>query len=329
MSEQNQERVCPCGTGKTYAHCCQPLHQGQWPKTALELMRSRYAAYALGLPDYIICTTHPGSPQFHPDLVLWSQKISEFCAHTEFQRLEILDFQEKDRVATVTFVAHLKQNQQDLSFTERSYFEKIKDKWMYRSGQLAEGHAPNLMTSGQLRLLPLAYYGHAVLRKVADPIEAITDDLRTLVAEMMETMDACDGIGIAAPQVHHSIKLFLIRQPVESENGKVEFQEVKVFINPEISLPSSETWKSSEACLSIPSLHADVERPKEVLVEYTDLQGTRVKKRVSGWEARVILHENDHLNGVLFIDHLAPEERQRLEPFLKSLENRIHNGTEM
>lgn len=323
------DKFCPCGTGKAYENCCRPFHQGQWPESALELMRSRYTAYALGLADYIIQTTHPGSPQFHHDLAGWSQKISEFSAHTEFQKLEILDSQVKNLIATVTFVVHITQRQKDVSFTERSYFEKIKGKWFYRSGQLTEGRAPNFITTDQLRLLPLAYYGHAVLRKVADSIEEITEDVRTLVAEMMETMDACDGIGIAAPQVHHSVRLFLIRQPVEAENGKVDFQEVRVFINPEISLPSAETCKLSEACLSIPSIHVEVERPKEVTVEYTDLEGNRVKKRVYGWEARVILHENDHLNGVLFIDHLPPEEKLRLEPFLKSLENRIHDGTEM
>ena len=320
---------CPCKSGNVYADCCKPFHEGSLPDTALKLMRSRYSAYALCIPAYIIHTTHPGSPQFSHDTAAWSKKISEFCTNTEFKNLEILDFQEKAPFATVTFVAHLTQNKKDVSFTEKSHFEKIKGKWLYRSGQLSEGHAPNLITTNQLRLLPLAYYGNPFLRKIGDRIVNISDDVRKLVEEMVETMDACDGIGLAAPQVHHSIKLFVIRRPVEIKGGKIELREVKVFINPELSMPSAETWKISEGCLSIPSIHAEVERPREVTVEYTDLEGNKIKERVSGWEARVIMHENDHINGILFIDHLGTEEREGLEPFLKSLEHKIHDGTEL
>ncbi len=329
MQEHDQKMACPCGSGDRYAICCQPFHQGKRPETALQLMRSRYSAYALCIPEYIIATTHPASPQFHHDTAAWSCQISEFCQQTEFKKLEILDFEQQDRFATVTFVAHLIQNKQDVSFTERSYFEKIKDRWFYRSGQLSEGHAPNLITTNQLRLLPLAYYGHPILRKVADPIAHMTDDVRKLVEEMIETMDACDGIGLAAPQVHHSVKIFIIRRPVEIEEGKLELKEVKVFINPKLSMPSQETWKAPEGCLSIPTIRAEVERPREVTVEYSDVNGNKIKERVSGWEARVIMHENDHINGILFIDHLDEAERKNLEPFLKSLYNRIHDGTEL
>lgn len=327
--ENSQDVPCPCKSGNTYANCCRPFHQGLLPDTALTLMRSRYSAYALCMPTYIIHTTHPGSPQFSYDTAQWAQKISDFCMNTEFKDLEILHFLENPTFATVTFIAHLTQNKKDTSFTEKSYFEKIKGKWLYRSGQLSEGHAPNLITTNQLRLLPLAYYGNPILRKIGDPIVEITDDVRKLVEEMVETMDACDGIGLAAPQIHHSIQLFVIRRPVEIDGGKIELKEVKVFINPKLSLPSTETWKISEGCLSIPSIHAEVERPKEITVEYSDLEGNTIKERASGWEARVIMHENDHINGILFIDHLGEEERQNFEPFLKSLENRIHNGTEL
>lgn len=146
---------------------------------------------------------------------------------------------------------------------------------------------------------------------------------------MIETMDACDGIGLAAPQIHHSVKIFVIRRPFEIEGGKIELKEVKVFINPELSASSTETWKTSEGCLSIPSIHAEVERPREVTVEYSNLEGNRIIERVFGWEARVIMHENDHINGILFIDHLDETERKNLEPFLISLHNRIHDGTEL
>ncbi len=321
--------LCPCRSGKPYEVCCQPFHSGKGPDTALQLMRSRFAAYALCMPDYIIHTTHPASPQFCHDTNEWAQKITEFSSLTEFKDLEILGSQESDSFATVTFVAHLFQDNKDVSFTERSYFEKVKGKWLYRNGQLSKGRAPNLITMKGLHLLPIAYYGDPILRKIGDPILTITDDVRKLVKEMIDTMDAFDGIGLAAPQVHHSIKLFIIRNPVEMGRGKVEFREVKVFINPKVSLPSAETWKESEGCLSIPTIHAEVERPREITVEYSDLNGNLIKEKVSGWEARVIMHENDHINGVLFIDHLDETARKDLEPSLQHLYNRVHNSAKL
>lgn len=288
-------------------------------------MRARYSAYVLNIPDYIIMTTHPASPQYSEDKFSWKRSISRFSRSSSFHNLKVLDFKESKFLATVTFTAYLSQENRDATFTEQSHFEKIKDRWLYRSGQLAEGHAPNLVTTGQLRLLPLAYYGDPILRKKADPILDITNDIRKLVEEMIETMDACDGIGLAAPQVHHSIRLFVIRTPTEIQEDQFEPGEIKVIINPKLSLPSEEKWKASEGCLSIPTIRAEVERPKEITVEYTDLEGNVIKNRFSGWEARVIMHENDHINGVLFIDRLTPEEKAKLTPVLHKLENRIHD----
>ena len=150
-------------------------------------MRSRYSAYVLNLSDYIIKTTHPASPQYSDNKFGWKRSISQFSRDSSFERLEILDFKENHQVATVTFTAYLSQKEKEATFTERSYFEKINDQWFYRGGQLAQGRAPNLITTEQLRLLPLAYYGNPILRKVADPVFEITDDLRKLVDEMVET----------------------------------------------------------------------------------------------------------------------------------------------
>lgn len=127
--------LCPCKSGNAYADCCQPFHKGSLPDTALQLMRSRYSAYALCMPAYIIHTTHPDSHQFCHNTGTWSKKISAFCTQTEFKDLEILHVQENTSFATITFVAHLAQNKKDVSFTEKSYFEKVKGKWLYRSGQ--------------------------------------------------------------------------------------------------------------------------------------------------------------------------------------------------
>lgn len=137
-NEHDKTMPCPCRSGKPYGECCQPFHQGELPDTALKLMRSRYTAYALCMPEYIIHTTHRANAQFCHDNVEWTQKISEFSLRTEFKNLEILEFQDGSPFATVTFVAHLVQDNKDVSFTEKSYFEKVKNKWFYLSGQLSQ-----------------------------------------------------------------------------------------------------------------------------------------------------------------------------------------------
>jgi SEC-C motif-containing protein len=125
--------LCPCHSGSAYADCCQPFHKGGLPENALKLMRSRYSAYALCLPAYIMQTTHPANPS--RDTAEWAQKILDFCRNTEFKSLEILDFQEEGSFATVTFTVGLVQNKKDASFTEKSRFEKVDGKWLYLSGQ--------------------------------------------------------------------------------------------------------------------------------------------------------------------------------------------------
>lgn len=322
-------KTCPCFSGNPYEKCCRPFHRGDKPLTALQLMRSRYAAYALSMPDYIMDTTHPGSPDYSENRAKWKKSIISFSLNTKFVGLEVVDSQEHGETAMVTFIAHITQKKQDESFTEKSFFERLRGKWVYRMGLLMKGHSPNLMTMGQMRLMPLAYYGNPILRKVATPVPEITDSVKKLVKEMIETMDGCDGLGLAAPQVHHSTQIFVIRVPFEDLMGHVQLGDVKVFINPKVSEQSEEKWTVSEGCLSIPSLHADVERPKEITVEYTDLEGKRIKERVSGWQARVIMHENDHINGILFIDYLPEEQRKELEPFLQRMDKRIHDGTEL
>lgn len=161
----------------------------------------------------------------------------------------------------------------------------------------------------QTEILPLAYYGHPILSKVAEPILSITEDLKSLAQKMTQTMGALDGYGLAAPQVHLSIRFFIIRRPFFDKEGNLELKEVKFFINPEISLPSEETCKFVEDCLSIPTIEAEVERPKEVTVNYTNLEGEPIKERVAGLEARIIQHEMDHLNGILYLDRLPLDNR--------------------
>lgn len=320
---------CPCGTGKPYEECCKPYHDGKLPENALVLMRSRYTAYVLDLPDYIIATTHPASSNYSPNKFSWRKSISEFSKSCHFQKLKTLDFKENDSMATVTFTAVISRGEEDATFTERSYFERIGQQWFYRGGQLKEGHVPTLVTTGQLRILPLAYFGDPILRKKANPIPEITADIKKLVEEMIETMDASDGIGLAAPQIHHSIRLFIYRTPIAKEPEGFDLGDVNVLINPKLLQPSKETWNWSEGCLSIPGLRAEVERPKEITVEYTNLEGKLIKQRFSGMEARVIMHENDHINGILYIDRLDSKVRSKFAPFLQNLEKRVKDYREL
>jgi len=127
---------CPCGTSKRYEECCKPFHEGKSPEHAVLLMRSRFAAYALHLPEYIIETTHPKNPHYQSDPVKWAQEISEFCQNTQFKGLKILESSETGSVATVTFRATLFQDGKDASFTEKSAFEKVRGRWLYRRGEM-------------------------------------------------------------------------------------------------------------------------------------------------------------------------------------------------
>lgn len=136
---KKQTHRCPCCSGKPYARCCQKYHEGLLPENALALMRSRYAAYALGLADYIIETTHPESPHYVSDKKQWLYQIRAFSQQVSFDGLEILETQNLELEGFVTFVAHLSKDGVDLTFTEKSRFLKDGDTWMYREGKIAKG----------------------------------------------------------------------------------------------------------------------------------------------------------------------------------------------
>ncbi len=127
---------CACFSGKTYDTCCGPYHEGKPAENALLLMRSRYSAYALGLADYILRTTHPLHADANKSELQRRQEIERFSKETTFCGLDIVSFEDGKTVAYVTFRAHLRQNNQDVSFSERSAFEKINNEWKYREGTI-------------------------------------------------------------------------------------------------------------------------------------------------------------------------------------------------
>lgn len=170
--------------------------------------------------------------------------------------------------------------------------------------------------------LALTYYGNPVLRKKCLPVGKITDEIKKLVDDMVDTMEAHNGIGLAAPQVGISMRIFVTCVPVEDEDGEYEPGELRVFINPEILEVSEEISEISEGCLSIPTVRGFVERPYRVKVRATNLQGNLFTGEFVGLEAHCVLHENDHINGVLFIDRMRGKERKALDGALRKVKEK-------
>jgi len=171
--------------------------------------------------------------------------------------------------------------------------------------------------------LSLRYYGDPVLRKKCRLIEEITPEVRKLVQDMIETFDAANGIGLAACQIGVDLALFVLRNYVFDEKGEVTgVTDPQVYINPKILFVSEETCIEEEGCLSIPGLRAPVCRPERIIIEATDLKGNLFKEDLSGMNARVRLHENDHINGTLYVDRLDPHEKKKVEGFLKELKKK-------
>jgi peptide deformylase len=152
------------------------------------------------------------------------------------------------------------------------------------------------------------------LRSVSKPVAKISEEIRTLVADMFETMYEAPGIGLAAIQVGVPSRVVVMDLSKRDTTA-----EPKVFINPEITWSSEEKSPYEEGCLSIPEIHEDVERPARVKVKYLDLDGNSHQEDAEGLFATCIQHEVDHLNGVLFIDHISKLKRDRIiKKFIKA-----------
>lgn len=169
--------------------------------------------------------------------------------------------------------------------------------------------------------LPLAYYGDPILRQKCALIEEINDNVRQLINDMIETMTAQKGVGLAAPQVHQNLAIFLTCPPVKDLEDPEKWApgELKVFINPKIISYSDDTSTYGQGCLSIPKVYGDVTRPFKIVVTATNLNGESFTEEFTDYAAQVVMHENDHINGVLFIDRLDNKDRKKVEPQLRTL----------
>lgn len=152
-------------------------------------------------------------------------------------------------------------------------------------------------------IYPIVAYGDPVLKKVAQDVEKGDPSLAQLVEDMFETMYLASGVGLAAPQIGLSKRLFVIDAGAFEDPDYPVFK--KVFVNPVIVEEMGEDWTYEEGCLSIPGIRAGVDRPERLLIEYYDENWKHHKEEYSGMAARVIQHEYDHIEGILFTDHLS------------------------
>lgn len=180
-------------------------------------------------------------------------------------------------------------------------------------------------------VLPIVVYGDPVLRKVCEDITPDYEGLDQLIKDMFETMYAASGVGLAAPQINRAIRLFIVdatpfadvEEDEESEFTKEELEEMKdfkkIFINARILEEEGEEWKFSEGCLSIPKIREDVLRKPTVTIEYLDENFKKHKETYDGVIARVIQHEYDHIEGVLFTDKISPLKRRLISGKLSDI----------
>jgi len=170
-------------------------------------------------------------------------------------------------------------------------------------------------------ILPIVAYGTPILRKVCKDIDPDYPGLEKLIADMWETMYNSNGVGLAAPQINKDIRLFVIDSSQifanQEEDEKDEFPDAPgykgVFINAHVKELNGEEWSYNEGCLSIPKIREDVYRDEEVTLEFDDEHFAHHSKTFNGITARVILHEYDHIEGKLFIDHIKPLKRKLLQ----------------
>jgi len=168
-------------------------------------------------------------------------------------------------------------------------------------------------------ILPIVAYGHPTLRRVAEDIEKGHPGLQELIDNMFETMYYSEGVGLAAPQVNQSIRLFIIdTAPYEQEHPELKGFK-KVFINPYIIEESGEEWAFNEGCLSIPEIREDVMRKPELRLQYQDMDFNEHDEKFNGILARIIQHEYDHLEATLFVDRISSLRKMLLRRKLNDI----------
>lgn len=170
-------------------------------------------------------------------------------------------------------------------------------------------------------ILPIYVYGQPVLRKVAEDITPDYPNLKELIANMFETMDHADGVGLAAPQIGLPIRVVTVNLDVLSDDFPEYKGFRKAYINAHILEVMGEEVSMEEGCLSLPGIHESVKRGDRIRVRYLDEDLVEHEEEVEGYLARVMQHEFDHLDGKMFIDHLSPLRKQMIKGKLNAMLN--------
>lgn len=168
-------------------------------------------------------------------------------------------------------------------------------------------------------VLPIVGYGDPVLRKVGDEIEVDDKHLKELIKNMWDTMYNANGVGLAAPQIGKSLRLFIVDASTFEDEEPELANFKKVFINPIILEETGKEWPYNEGCLSIPGIREDVDRKPVITIEYYNENWELLEETYSGMAARIIQHEYDHIEGKLFTDHLPPLKKKLLKPRLDKI----------
>ncbi len=168
----------------------------------------------------------------------------------------------------------------------------------------------------------IRYYGDPVLRKRAQEVTIFDEEIKRFIAGLVRTMYANPAAGLAAPQVGKSLRIFVRRNCLIDEEGNIKYTDEQVFVNPRITILDDELQEEEEGCLSLPGIREEVVRPMRIRVEALDGEGTPFTEELEGYRARVIMHENDHINGVLFVDRIDPKARKKIEPILRALKKK-------
>lgn len=172
-------------------------------------------------------------------------------------------------------------------------------------------------------ILPITVYGDPVLRKVATDIDLNYEGLPELIENMFETMYNAEGVGLAAPQVGLPIRLFVVDLSPLSKDEPSLSGFKKAYINARILERSGDQELMEEGCLSIPGIHEEVYRKNFIRMQYLDVEGNQHEESFTGYTARVMQHEYDHIDGVMFTDHLSPLKRRLLKRKLTDISKGI------
>ncbi|MBO4944556.1 MAG: peptide deformylase [Muribaculaceae bacterium] len=167
--------------------------------------------------------------------------------------------------------------------------------------------------------LPIYLFGHPVLRKIAEPADINAEGFKELVDSMFTTMYESDGVGLAAPQIGKSIRLVVIdASPVGDKFPECAGRKMAL-VNPMVEILEGDPVSRAEGCLSLPGLSEDVKRVEHIRLTWTDPEGEEHSEEISGFLARIVQHECDHLEGKVYTDHVSPIRRQLIKNKLNSI----------